>query len=184
MSAFVITYGHVDVLLHLALGTCSDARRDPRYSGSHGITWFAPVEDGEPWHKLPRDWEEDGLTLVGRMLHAECVASVAGRYPDDRPHERPGKLGELNPRGYTFRRTTRRFTIAEAFKALGCFEYQSCEHEGWSTSEAHAFCRSLERHLIGQTYTSEAYTAANWEWDRDELPADASVSLMSMIRGS
>ena len=33
--------------------------------------------------------------------------------------------------------------IAQVCKAIACYEYQSCEHPGWRTSEARAYCHAL-----------------------------------------
>ena len=52
--------------------------------------------------------------------------------------------------------------VVEALKALDCYEYQSCEHPEWETSEAFEFCRAMRNLLIG---CLPGYDAAQWEWD-------------------
>jgi hypothetical protein len=93
------------------------------------------------------------------------VKSVAARYPDDGPTERPGTSGEdideaafgyrFEPRGYTF-------TVPEALGAIRCLDYQSCEHDGWLESEAYGFLQAFTAALVGKI-------AEGWEWDERAL---------------
>lgn len=36
----------------------------------------------------------------------------------------------------------------KVLKAIACYEYQSCEHDGWHTSKARALVKSLRERLI------------------------------------
>ena len=44
--------------------------------------------------------------------------------------------------------------------AIACYEYQSCEHPGWATSEAHDFCHALRIKMIRML---PGYADAPWE---------------------
>jgi hypothetical protein len=50
-------------------------------------------------------------------------------------------------------------------KAIDCYAYQSCEHPGWTGSEAHASCRALRLRLIHHLL---GYEEATWEIHREE----------------
>jgi len=60
------------------------------------------------------------------------------------------------------------WSAVELIKALHCYEYQSCEHPGWRTSQAHSFCRALERRLIGEL---PGYDDAPWAISSLDTPA-------------
>lgn len=45
-------------------------------------------------------------------------------------------------------------------KALACYDYQSCEHEGWKDSDAKRFCERAKSWAI---YSLPGYDAAAWE---------------------
>jgi hypothetical protein len=56
--------------------------------------------------------------------------------------------------------TTETIDPVVILKAIACYEYQSCEHPGWTTSEAHAFCEALRRRMI---HHLPGYEEAPWE---------------------
>lgn len=111
-------------------------------------------------------------TKVGRMLWVENLRSVADRYPDDRSGGRPGPNGLRDTQifCYVYTEQPYRLTPSQLKYALECLDYQSCEHDEWPASEAHAFIeRELE--LLGEmpdpTYGSEE--AGPWGWDQEEV---------------
>jgi len=55
------------------------------------------------------------------------------------------------------------YDSAQIYKAVQCYEYQSCEHDGWLTSEAHAICLSL-RAYYGDRLLSAAKVLERAEW--------------------
>lgn len=70
-------------------------------------------------------------------LAAENIASMEARYG-------AGTAGAVGT--HTFRTAPR--TPIELLKLIHCYEYQSCEHEGWEKSEAARYCRDLERSIL------------------------------------
>jgi hypothetical protein len=52
------------------------------------------------------------------------------------------------------------------FKAIDCLDYQSCEHDGWHTSNAWRVLESL-RELVCQHV--DGYDGAPWGFDPDDL---------------
>lgn len=77
---------------------------------------------------------------VGQMLLKENYKSVNFRYKDaEQPHD------------FEFSSVEKSYNPADpiqVLKAATCYEYQSCEHPEWVTSEAKAFIDSLKAHAI------------------------------------
>lgn len=69
---------------------------------------------------------------TGRMLWRENHASVNFRYRE-------------KTRTPAYRHTAAREPLhpVAVLNALGCYEYQTCEHQGWDASEAKALCLRL-----------------------------------------
>lgn len=160
MSAFIVNKSHLDYLISAG------------FAGRRGgvLRWYAPAEEvpaepthqrGEPWgpgmvdHMAPRRRE---LTIetanqVGAMLAAENRRSVDHRYNET-------ELEDF----YTFTRYpgsgTPGLDPVQVLKAIACYEYQSCEHPEWETSEAHEFCRALRHRTIDRL---PGYDEAAWE---------------------
>jgi hypothetical protein len=103
---------------------------------------------------------------VGQMLLDENVASVQHRYPTVDLTTLPGKVDCEWLVPYKHVLAGRLPTLVEALKLLDCYEYQSCEHLGWDTSQANLFCRGLRSVLI---HALPGYDEAPWGWtERDE----------------
>jgi hypothetical protein len=156
VSAFVVSKEHIDLLVALAF---TGPRPEP-----HGSRhWHEPS-----WLKKANPTPDD----VGRMLLAENLTSVHDRYPRDRADELPGPrppywlVSEAGEGGYQFTRHRYRLTAVEGLKALACYEYQSCEHDGWPESDAHAFCRSLHDAVVWMLPGMEE---APWSWDQSAI---------------
>jgi hypothetical protein len=96
------------------------------------------------------------------MLWLENYKSVSYRY--DTTNDLPGPvdftLADLDD--YIFEPPAQRLTAVEMFKLIDCYEYQACEHPGWATSDAKAYCERLRRDLIGKL---PGYAEAAWEID-------------------
>ena len=99
-------------------------------------------------HRAPERVEE--YDAIIQMLHRENVASVNHRYNEREEYQAPTYVAAakarylkdyftLVPVGKLSQR------IAQVFKSIDCYEYQSCEHDGWEKSQAHAFCQDLRR---------------------------------------
>jgi hypothetical protein len=73
---------------------------------------------------------------------------------------------------YTHTRWATRPTAVEGLSIIACFEYQACEHPGWGTSEAHAFCGALRMKLI---HCLPGYPAAPWEWTEEHAGHPSTV---------
>lgn len=145
MSAYIVEKEHINAMLMAALSV-----RQP-------TTW----RHNEQRYELTQDI----LDKVGQMLLDENVASVQHRYPSDTILQLPGKINAewLLPFRYS-PITSRVPTKVEAIKLVHCYKYQSCEHPGWKTSEAKAFCESLEGNLVREI---PGYDEAPWGWEKE-----------------
>jgi hypothetical protein len=158
MSAWIVSREHVRFLVEAAFEV-------PRMgSMRHGspLTWY---HNGR---RCELGFERERHAEVGQMLWTENVKSVAFRYPDDRFKGcLPGPIGEdyLYQEHKTIHAA---LSLVAVLKAIDCYEYQSCEHDGWKVSEAHAFCTAL-RHAVCAALPG--YDDAPWGIDDAEKVA-------------
>lgn len=137
MSAFVVGKVHIDAMITAALDV------DDR-----GLYWYTPAGGG-------RKVDSDNADELGAMLVRTNVESVRARYPGDGYDDMPGPvengfaIAAAVSGTYNFERT-QSHEPGEIMAAVSCYEYQSCEHDGWEGSEAQAFCRYLREALCRQ----------------------------------
>lgn len=149
MSAFIVDRELINYLIEAAL-----CRGIGRPFGGSAFAWY--LMDSEERHELtPFNADE-----TGQMLWDENIYSVAYRYDsqDVNPAKLPGVVGE----DYLFRHQLilhHIFAPVEVLKACDCYEYQSCEHNGWYKSQAHAFIDRLRRAAISAL---PGYDEAEW----------------------
>lgn len=175
MSAFVVGKAHIDGLIVGGLKLVQP--------GSP-LRWFWPqlgLEDeaaayrrGDPWgpeairlySERRRELTTETAGRVGAMLWAENRRSVDHRYDEEEiepvyeaPNSRQlARVGAVDP--------------LVILRALSCYEYQSCEHPEWESSEAHAFCDALRATAIRRLPGFD--DAPGWELrSLDELRARA-----------
>ncbi len=153
MSAFVVSEAHIDYMVRAA--TVLHYHHSP-------LAWIWNVDRAAGNYDretLPRG--DHGREIeVGQMLWDENLASVSYRYPDCDGDELPGPIGcsyvyEAGPP-----LLPRPVDAVTVLKAIACYEYQSCEHNGWSTSQAQAFCEALRCRAISAL---PGYDDAAWD---------------------
>src|SRR5581483_1758883 len=143
MSAWIVSKRHIDVLVNAAL-------QFPAYGSKlrFAIKERKPLPTdhmrGEPWgptsirsfREIMREVTRENASDVGALLWAENVKSYDhrydGRYKEDHPTE-----------AYVFKQISSRLEPLVVLRALASYEYQSCEHPGWTSSAAYSFCQSL-----------------------------------------
>ena len=101
----------------------------------------------ERFDRLQEDMTDDDL---GRMLWRENMLSLQARYGD--------KVKQKQLKAYRYT-DPGEFTHAAIFKAIACYEYQTCEHDGWQSSEAKRYCRDLQDVVISAL---PGYEEAQW----------------------
>jgi hypothetical protein len=141
MSAWVVTKHHIDVLVSAAI--------------ERGIAVkFAPV--GALVLVTP-----ENARFVGRMLLRENIASVVHRYSLSGTDEAIEYLRHLVRYNFTFYPAIRPSAVAQA---LSCYDYQSCEHDGYESSAAAFFVSQLSASLGDQQGTD----ADPWGFDSED----------------
>jgi hypothetical protein len=184
MSAFVVAKVQIDFLVQAAIAGPSDAVRwnkdaEPNFSWHHDeqlhrLDLSAEVGDERP-AAIPglNAIELVPPSVIGQRLVDECVASVHARYPDTDPGEGdlPGPSDAYYMGPYVwepYRRGETRgsrcailppASTAVIAKQIAHYEYQSCEHDEWEASEAHALCRALADALL---CSLPGWTEAPW----------------------
>lgn len=175
MSAFVVSKVHVDLLVRAALEAKEHGspfqwwRVDGsgKYEGWRRLDPLAEGLDDESEH--PAEYMvRCSPSAAGQLLVSENVRSVHHRYPGDDVDagELPGPCDAFYMGPYVYEDPGYTMSPGEVFKAIDCLDYQSCEHEGWTTSEAFSFLRSLRDAYCRRV---DGYEAAPWGWESSSL---------------
>lgn len=97
---------------------------------------------------------EAAVRECGAMLWEENRRSVDYRYREENertPYVPNVTEAPLDPRG--------------VYYAVRCYDYQSCEHPAWETSEAHALCERIEAATGVTEAGAPAYGEFPWGFD-------------------
>jgi len=165
MSAFYVGPDHLTYLVR-CFATVINPNRDSLYTTEKPLA--CPMVRtimgyrGTTYAINPRNTDE-AAALYGR-LSRENWDSLQARYPDS-----GSECPEALPSVWLHRTFTQRLPlltvpdIAAAMKALDCYEYQACEHDGWEKSDVKAWCHILRRGLLMRLPGFDAaYSAAPW----------------------
>lgn len=150
MSAYICDKGHIIYLVAAAMA--------PRLN-----PWGGPFRwshDGKTHSLACNDFE--AAKEAAMMLLLENIRSVSHRYPNDKSSASlPGATQDEPITAGDFARAAfaNNPSPVQVLKSIACLEYQSCEHPGWTDSEAHAFLRALERRAINAL---PGYDEAAW----------------------
>lgn len=153
MSAYIESKGHIDALVSLAGWGPEGRPMDP------GHAWS--LYYGNPSKTAPRDGGP-GASALGQMLVNENITSVQYRYRGEAVDTLPEPIDKTSLLDYQYA-PGRPLTTVEGLVALDGYEYQSCEHPGWVSSEAYAFVNALRSRLIG--YLPGYSEADTWSID-------------------
>ena len=100
-------------------------------------------------HKDLEPSEKD-LTTLGQMLVDENYKSINCRYEE-----------KTEARTFKFKKT-KLYSPIQIWVFIDCYEYQTCEHEGWKTSDAKKFLDKIREEIIA---FSEEADKAMWVLD-------------------
>lgn len=169
MSAYVVSQEHVTYLVAAAM--CPSFFK--RVQGD-SLCWIWNLDHSNCTYE--RDnlhaTEHDKATRVAQMLWDENIRSVTHRYPDCERGAKNGKglpgpvvddyiIDPILIRAWCARAVyADTFTAVKVLKACDGYEYQSCEHPEWRTSQACAFINALRR-AVWQSLPG--YDEAAWE---------------------
>lgn len=146
MSAFIVSENHIRYLVSAAL-----------HYRMHGgaFTWYSlGTSERQPSRMGTLDPVADalgdpavGADALGSMLWHKNFASVNARYheKEEAPTYKHGRSVTVDP--------------VQVLKAVQCYAYQSCEHDGWWDSSARAFCEALKNAAI---HKLAGYDQAEW----------------------
>lgn len=149
MSAYIVDRKHILYLVNAAMS---------RAISRHTFSWYVGGDAGR--RSLPAgDYET--AAEVANMLWRENIASVSARYPNESSGMLPGPIDErftidpvdIKPSMFAG------YEVAQVLKACDCYEYQSCEHEGWKDSESKSFIDSLRS---AAWHSLPGYEKAEW----------------------
>lgn len=146
MSAYVVDRPHIAFLVEAA----HSRALDPGHYG--GISWYHNTH----LHTLNYS-DHERAAKVGQMLWDENVRSVQHRYPEC-SDDLPGEIGCDFQYGEHVRPQSP-ITPVAVLKACDGYEYQACETDDWSESEAHAFLQGLRSRAISML---PGYEDAEW----------------------
>lgn len=163
MSAYIVDRKDIDRLVYAALNA------SPNYHGNdRKLSWWDVDEKGGyvGWHAVHENAEYMlgagsrafvTPSAAGEMLVSENVKSVEYRYPDtarDRG-DMPGPIDAYYMGPYVYTEPREQLTPGMVFALIDRLDYQSCEHPGWTTSEAYAFLTSLRQAWCRQVTDAE-----------------------------
>lgn len=144
MSAYICDKNHFVYLVHAA----THPRLNP-HGGS--FSYYHKTPEGLAGRTPVPSGDYQAMIDAAAMLLLENITSVSYRYPGDKSSAKlPGPTGEsfdFTPSDFA-RMQWHRPEPVQVMKAIACLSYQSCEHPGWQTSEAHSFLRALEQCAI------------------------------------
>lgn len=142
MSAYLCDAAHLSAIVNAARLTWM------RESSS--LERFLTVESSRTLYRLNTPQE----ALYSDLLQTN-LDSLAERYPDS------PKISDWTDDEGAYRYEARhRFpSVVAAIKGIQCYQYQSCEHEGWQTSGAKRYTDELIGALIGEL---PGYQEAAW----------------------
>ena len=147
MSAFIVSKGHIRFLVEAA----GRLARDP-------VSWY---HDGRrrQLSRFIKKESPDTLTPneLGALLWEENIKSVDHRYSE-----------ENGVGAYEHVRTLLPIDPVQVFASLACYEYQSCEHPEWETSEAKVICDAIKDAAIRALPGSDATVwGVPEEWENE-----------------
>ena len=149
MSAFFVGTDHINAMLTFVerMDTCT------------------PMPDGT---RVNRPTNSD-LTKIGQALIHENIASLAFRYPND--YEELVDVSEAKRWNYQpdLNWWIKPNTALRVIKLCHCYDYQSCEHDGWEQSFAYKFS-----HWLADRATSRlpGYDDADWGYYKNPDEAE------------
>ncbi len=150
MSAWIVDKVHIDLLITAGLVIPN------RNVGNSKLRWYRD--------RTYTELDHTNADAIGVMLWSENFKSVEDRYPNE-VGELPGAeegFDAAHVLTYKHRRIHGDLDPVVVLKAIGCYRYQSCEHDGWETSDANLFCEALTVECI---HALPGYNEAPWGFD-------------------
>lgn len=127
--------------------------------------------DGNPDGRLRFYLDQaDDVQRLAAMLWRENVRSLKYRYPSGWPEMIGATLdgekvgddadpADLEPPAWPEYHDVQQVTHGNAAAAVMCYEYQSCEHPGWTDSMAHELCDKVRGLIVARVQTRNLWGA-------------------------
>lgn len=132
MSAYIVDREHIAFLVCAAMS---------RSISRHTFTWYIKADQR---NEQLGSGDLEKAVEVANMLWLENIKSVSHRYPGESSATLPGPIGgEFVIEAKHLPLWWAGFKPVNVLKACDCYEYQSCEHDGWESSDACAFINRL-----------------------------------------
>jgi|JI10StandDraft_1071094.scaffolds.fasta_scaffold18126_4 hypothetical protein len=155
MSADIVDQEHIHVLVWAA------SRRTPPDGPLH---WYYD----NPTRSNHIDPSGANRDEIGQMLTEENHSSINHHYTRQ----------QQVPPTYRYRRPAHtEWSLPELLNAIRGYQYQTCEHPSWETSQAKAFCEALQQRLISML---PGYRNGPWLITADSIPE--TVERLSALR--
>lgn len=142
MSCYLVSKPHIDAIVALA---ATEAKR------------------------IARPMSPDAMNTIGRMLIRANVRSIEARYPDTigKPEDMPGPNFDNPDRAfadtYQWSPVRKVLTPVALASLVACYEYQTCEFDGWEESEAFKFCETLKSLLFARWFPAIDPSGSLWD---------------------
>jgi hypothetical protein len=147
MSCYLVDRKHITYLIEAAKKYEAWIKRPGENKA--GKSGYAYVGDNYR-HAADLCLSHEEQEILGQMLWDENVRSIEGRYPDTRKNrDYPGTIEAAEDVAYYVHpekpifSEEMDFEPVQVFKAIACYDYQSCEHAEWPQSDAYDFCHRL-----------------------------------------
>ncbi len=158
MSAYLCDVEHVSGLARWAVE-----------NDAVSAAWLADEARKRGERLAMHDDDYDAAPAVAVILARANVLSVAYRYPNDKPGDRPGPIGFKDDTDYLlacsqrarYLRAAEGVSPLEVLKAASCYDYQACETPEYSDSFAR---RIVERINSAAIAALPGYDEASWGW--------------------
>ena len=154
MSAYIVDKEHIVYLVQAAMSRAMNP-----HGGSFSWVWDCDRETGVYKRDTIACNDYAHAAEVGNMLWLENVKSVSARYPGESSGKLPGPIGGSFVIESADITHWPQIEPVQVLKACDCYAYQTCEHDEWKDSQAHAF---IERLRSAAVHALPGYDAAEW----------------------
>lgn len=157
MSAWMVSDAHVTAMISCAVALFRNSDYHSEFSLGNGKTAARHALDAAE------------LTELGKLLLQENAKSLDSRYPGATGSSNGDMYHQEDIDSYVYMRDAYAAGQDVGFlgKLISCYAYQSCEHDGWETSEAKKWCDWAQE--LGLTVLP-SYKRAPWGYDGPPAP--------------
>ncbi|MEO4039969.1 hypothetical protein V3N95_11955 (plasmid) [Micrococcaceae bacterium Sec6.3] len=146
MSAYMVGNEHINVMIWKAQERCE----------AHSMPFTFTRDDGTTLRVSNRADRE----ALGRLLHEANLASVTARY---------GSWEAVEPYRYENPQYPS-WSALEVLSAMRGYQYQACEVQDWTKTEAHRLCEALSAYYLRLALRESG--VSTWTIERGDRPQE------------